>query len=141
LSLLLSHDAEICHLSIPLNTIEYWYGFIPFLMLSEGAKDIFALYTIREGYQAFGMEGEGFALFSPASATFVPYYGLGRAHCFAGSDAFIEIETQLDKWQDAGRPTIDRLRLRLIPNAHPIPDIVNGKLYPRHHHLHVWLES
>jgi protein-L-isoaspartate(D-aspartate) O-methyltransferase len=142
LSVLLSSDAELCYLSAPLNTIEYWYGFIPFLMLSEGAKDIFALYTIREGYQAFGMEGEGFALFSAASATFVPYYGLGRAHCFAGSDAFIEIETQLHKWQDAGRPTIDRLRLRLIPNAHPRPDVVNGKIYPRrHHHLHVWLES
>ncbi|MDX2077466.1 MAG: class I SAM-dependent methyltransferase [bacterium] len=141
LSVLLSSDAELCYLSAPLNTIEYWYGFIPFLMLNEGTKDIFALYTIREGYQAFGMEGEGFALFSAASATFVPYYGLGRAHCFAGSDAFIEIETQLDKWQDAGRPTIDRLRLRLIPNAHPLPDVVNGKLYPRrHHHLHVWLE-
>lgn len=141
LSLLLAHDAEICHLSIPLNTIEYWYGFIPFLMLNEGDKDVFALYTIRDGYQAFGMDGEGFALISNASASFVPYYGLGRAHCFAGSDAFIEIETQLNRWQSAGRPTIDRLRMRLIPIGESVPEIAIGKLYPRrHHYLHVWLD-
>lgn len=141
LSLLLTHDSEICHLSAPLNTIEYWYGFIPFLMLNEKDRDVFALYTIRDNYQAFGMDGEGFALLSQASASFVPYYGLGRAHCFAGSDAFIEIETQLDRWQLAGRPTIDRLRMRLIPNANEMPKITTGKLYPRRHHqLHVWLD-
>lgn len=142
LSALLSSDAEDCYLSAPLNTIEYWYGFIPFLMLHEGAKDVFSLYTIRDSYRAYGMGGEGFALLTPASASFVPYYGMGKAHCFAGSDAFIEIENQLTQWQSAGRPSIDRLRLRLIPNHHPMSEIITGKLYPRrHHHLHVWLEA
>lgn len=142
LSMVLSNDADTCHLSYPLNTIEYWYGFIPFMMLHEGDKDVFALYTIRDGYKAYGMEGEGFVLLSPASAAFVPYYGMGLVHCFASSDTFIEIDTQLQAWQQAGRPTIDSLRLRLIPNHLPIPDITSGKVYPRrHHHLHVWFDS
>lgn len=142
LSMLLSNDADTCYLSAPLNTIEYWYGFIPFLMLHEGKDDVFALYTIRKGYKAYGMEGEGFALLSPASAAFVPYYGMGMVHCFASSDTFIEIEHQLQAWQQLGRPTIDGLCLRLIPNHLPIPDITLGKVYPRrHHHLHVWFEQ
>jgi protein-L-isoaspartate(D-aspartate) O-methyltransferase len=142
LAMLLANDADICYLSAPLNTIEYWYGFIPFMMLHEGDKDVFALYTIRDGYKAYGMEGEGFALLSAASAAFVPYYGMGMVHCFASSDTFIEIEKQLSAWQSLGRPTISQLRLRLIPKDQPLSQITMGKLYPRrHHYLHVWFDQ
>jgi hypothetical protein len=141
LNMLLSSDDEKCYLSMPLDTEDYWYGFLPYVMLNESQNDIFAVYTISDGQQAYGMDGEGFALFTPASATFVPYYGAGFTHCFAGSDAFMELETLLAEWHRAGKPTIKNLRLRLIPKSHGKPEIERGKLYERtNHYLHAWMD-
>jgi protein-L-isoaspartate(D-aspartate) O-methyltransferase len=142
LSVLLATDYEDNHLSSALNTHECWYGFLPYLMINEPADAVFTLYTVTPGRQAFGIEGEGFAVFTAASAAFVPYYGEGFVHCFAGADAFLEIETHLDRWREAGRPTIRDLRLELIPREFGAPRELKGKVYPRHqHYLHVWLED
>lgn len=144
LSLLLSQDQEAGnHLSLSLSNDDYWYGFLPYMVLHELSPDIFALYSIDAGRSAYGMTGEGFAYFTPASACFVPYEGLGTTHTFASADAFMEVERLLGSWMTAGRPRMDRLRLRLIPRSHGIPpDALRGKIYPRRDHfLHVWLES
>ena len=143
LHLLLSHDQESCHLSTSLNTHEYWYGFIPYAMINEPSDSIFVLYEVLEDQKAYGIDGKGFGVFTPGSAVFVPYDGIGYAHCFAGSDAFISLETLLDSWNADGRPGMKSLRLRLIPKQGDIkPVITHGKLYERrYNYLHVWQEK
>jgi protein-L-isoaspartate(D-aspartate) O-methyltransferase len=142
LSLLLSADEEECHLTGGyFGTSDYWYGFLPYVMLNESDDEVFALYEVRGGYQAFGVEGEGFAMLTPASASFVPYYGRGKVHCFAGADAYLEVERLLMEWNDLRRPTIDCLEMRLIPKSHGEPKVERGKVYARRdHYLHVWME-
>jgi protein-L-isoaspartate(D-aspartate) O-methyltransferase len=139
---LLSDDAETDQLTTPLNKNEYWYGFLPYMMLHESPNHIFALYDVREGQRAYGIEGRGFALFTPASACFVPYFGEGFVQNFASADAFLAVERYLQRWQTAGRPRIDNVRLRLIPQQHDDLTISSGKLYTRKDHcLHVWFEQ
>jgi protein-L-isoaspartate(D-aspartate) O-methyltransferase len=140
---LLSQDYDRSnHLSVSLNTAEYWYGFLPYLTLNEPVRDVFALYTIDINQQAYGMTGEGFAFFTPASACFVPYYGIGATHSFAGADAFLAVEGFLTRWTQAGRPGIDRLRLRLIPRSLGVDVTAPGKVYPRRDHfLHIWMDA
>lgn len=141
MSLLLADDQDQCHLGYPLDSTQYWYGFLPYMMLRETENDIFALYYVAEGLSAFGIEGKGFAFFSPGSACFVPYLGLGLTHCFAGADAFLTVEEHLHDWNQAERPGIDCLRLRLIPKEQGKPEITIGKIYERRdHYLHVWQE-
>jgi protein-L-isoaspartate(D-aspartate) O-methyltransferase len=140
LATLLSSDHEAAQLSRPLDTAGYWYGFLPYLMLREPEDDVFALYYILEGRTAYGIEGEGFVFLTPASACFVPYYGLGFAHSFAGADAFLAVEDYLKEWDAAGQPGINTLRLRFSPKTRSRPQIKTGKLYERrNHYLHVWM--
>jgi protein-L-isoaspartate(D-aspartate) O-methyltransferase len=140
--MLLSSDADSCHLSAPLDSSDYWYGFLPYLMINEPDTDIFGLYDVVGNRAAYGVDGSGFAYFTPASAVFVPYLGLGYTYCFAGADAFLAVEDALNQWQDAGRPAIDMLRLRLVPRDHGRPQITSGKVYERRdHYLHVWQET
>ncbi|MEQ8674498.1 MAG: methyltransferase domain-containing protein [Aggregatilineales bacterium] len=142
LNALLLEDFDLCQLTIPLASEEYWYGCLPYIMLHEPEHYIFALYEVRGDQQAYGMGGEGFALFTAGSACFVPYFGLGGTHCFAGADAFLMVEELVNNWQEQGRPGIDRLRLRLIPRGETRPEISTGKLYERkEHYLHVWFDD
>lgn len=142
LNALLLEDYDLCQLSISLESEEYWYGCLPYIMLHEPEHYIFALYEVRGDQQAYGMEGEGFALFTAGSACFVPYFGLGGTHCFAGADAFLMVEELVNNWNLAGRPGMDQLRLRLIPYGDKKPEITAGKLYERkEHYLHVWFDS
>lgn len=142
LATLVSSDHEAVQLSRPLDTAGYWYGFLPYLMLREPEDDVFALYYILEGRTAYGIEGEGFVFLTPASACFVPYYGLGFAHSFAGADAFLAVEDYLKEWDAAGQPGINTLRLRFTPKTRSRPQIKTGKLYERrNHYLHVWMET
>lgn len=142
LHLLLSDDEEDSRLTVSLNTCDYWYGFLPYMMLHEAPDDVFALYDVIAGQQAYGIKGEGFMLFMPGSACFVPYYGLGLVQNFGGADAFLAVESYLESWQAAGRPGIDRLRMRLIPHEQGEPSISSGKIYNRRdHYLHVWFEN
>ncbi len=141
LSLLLSEDHSYDRLSITLNTSDYWYSFVPFLMLNEPDDAIFAVYTVPQQRQAYGVEGEGFALLTSGSACFVPYDANGMVHCFAGVDALLSLENQIKAWQAANQPPIDALRLHLIPKGADKPAITTGKIYPRRdHYLHVWID-
>lgn len=140
--LLLSSDHERTRLSKPLNTSDYWYGFLPYLMLCESQREVFALYDVVNQQQAYGIEGEGFALFTPASACFVPYFGSGYAHSFAGADAYLLVESYFKEWEAAGRPGIDRLRLRLIPKTQALPAVTVGRVLQRQdHYLHMWMDD
>ncbi|MDX1990820.1 MAG: hypothetical protein SF029_00425 [bacterium] len=141
MSTLLSDDADRCHLGVALDSEEYWYGFLPYLMLRETEKDIFALYYVADGQRAFGIEGQGFAFFTPGSAVFVPYYALGETHCFASVDSFLTVEQHVQDWEKVGRPGIDCLRVRLIPKSMGRPENAVGKLYERRdHYVQVWQE-
>ena len=142
LHMLLSQDHDMSNrLSQPLNTADYWFGFLPYMSLNEPEKDVFALYTIDFERTAYGMDGEGFVLLTPASACFVPYYGVGTTHTFAGADAFMDVEHYLGEWQAAGRPGVDKLNLHLIPMQHGVPVDIPGKIYPRRDHfLHAWFD-
>ncbi len=135
-------DHEVCHLSQPLESREMYYGFMPYVMLHEPSADVFALFSVMEKQKAYGLEGRGFCLITPGGASLVPFDGLGEAHCFSGVDAFMDLESLLTAWMDAGKPTLDQLRLRLIPQAVEAPLVERGKVYHRrHHHLAAWLEG
>ncbi len=140
LHLLLSEDEETTLLSIPLKSSEYWHGLLPFLVLNIPEGLIFAIYAVDEQQQAYGIQGQGFALIGPGSAVFVPYQGQGETHSFGGADAFIALQDCVQHWDGQGRPGSKNLRVRLIPKDQPEPAIANGKLYHRHeHYLHAWL--
>ncbi len=140
LHLLLSADHELAVLSTALDSSAYWYGFLPYLILHKHKDQVFALFHIADGQQAYGIEREGFALFTPASACFVPYLANGMSHCFAGADAFLELETLVNQWKGAGEPDISKMRLRFVPKNTQI--LHKGKTYSRRNHdLQVWLED
>ncbi len=145
LQLLLSEDMEITNLGQPLSYREYWRGFLPFLTLNTPENYVFALYTLGENQQAFGLREHGFALIGRGSACFVEYGMKGEVHCYGGADAFFALSEALERWTQAGSPTSDRLRLQLLPKDDSEPSAVveraNSKIYSRQQHdLRVWLE-
>lgn len=142
LHMLFSADQEVCQLSQALEGREYWDGFAPYVMLNEPATDTFAMYAVSDNQKAYGVEGRGFALIAPGGASLVPFNGIGLTYCFAGVDAFMNLETLLKQWIEAGKPMLDQLRLRLLPKGHTENHKVeNGKRYTRRYHdLEVWLE-
>lgn len=140
--LLLSEDAEIANIGLPLTASDYWHGFVPYLMLNTPEDFIFAVYAIGSGNQAYGIEGHGFALIRSGSACFVPYQGHGEAHIFAGVDAYFALRDAAAAWDQLGRPGRDKLRLRLTPVSQQMPALRTGKLYFRSgHYLHAWLQG
>ncbi|MBK8135978.1 MAG: methyltransferase domain-containing protein [Chloroflexi bacterium] len=143
LHLLLTEDHDVSYLSEPLSADNFWSGLMPFTMLNAPSDVTLATYFIAEDQKAYGMEaGSGYAIFSPASAVFVPYQEKGLAHTFAGSDAFIMAQTMLDDWNSMSRPGVENLRLLLTPHGHePLPTLEKGRTYRRvDHDLHVWLQ-
>lgn len=142
LSLLLSQDDEVNHLSDVPAAEDIWAGLMQYTMLNAPSDVRLATYFIPEGQQAYGMDaGSGYAIFSPASACFIPYMGGGEAYCFAGSDAFMTAQTLLDEWVSIGKPAADRLRVRLTHAAGELPAVERGRVYRRiDHDIHVWIE-
>lgn len=144
LNTLLSDDAENNNLSLSLNLNEFWRGFIPYLTLNLPEGFQFAMYSVGEGRQDYGLEESGFALIGRGSACFVGYKGKGFAQCFGSADTFMALEGVLQSWDGAGRPGADRLRLQLLPKEGS--DIVamersNAKVYSRQYSdLLVWME-
>jgi protein-L-isoaspartate(D-aspartate) O-methyltransferase len=143
--MLLSDDLEIARLNIVQDKDPSGVGLIHYLALHVPEGYVFALYSVDENQQAYGMEGGGFALVGPGSACFVPYAEHGVVHCFAGSDAFMALQGVVDEWGQAGYPRIDKLRLRLTRRKRKTTEPVvqpNGKVYTRKEHfLYVWLEQ
>lgn len=139
---LLSDDHEFCQFDSQLSANDFWYGYQLFLMLNEPPDFSFFVYSVIDGQQAYGLEGRGIALFARGSVAFAGYADKGMVNCFAGSDAFMEMQRILDEWEAAGRPTMANMRLRLIPKALGKPEIEYGKLYERRDNfLHVWIET
>lgn len=134
---------EVALLSTSLNVNEYWRGFVPYLTLNIPEGYAFASYSVGENQQAYGLEGSGFALIGPGSACFASYRGKGEVGCFGSADAFMALDEVLDRWNQAGRPGSDRLRLQLFPRGEglsPAPR-PNGRLYTRQYHdIQVWLD-
>lgn len=142
LSMLLSDDHEISYLGYPLRPAEYWYGFQLYCMLNEPSGFIFAVYTVLGERKVYGLEGNGIALLGPGSAAFIPYDAQGYTHVYAGSDAFLALQTCADDWNIHERPGLRQLRLRLIPKSFGFPTISHGKIYIRRdNYLHVWLDE
>jgi len=135
----LSDDHEIHSLGTHLKPEDFWYGFQLYLMLNEPKNYVFAMYSIPSRQQAYGMEGNGIVLFTPASVAFAGYNDGGSVHSFGAADAYLEMQSQFKKWVALERPTSERLRLRLTPIEMSEPQITHGKLYTRkYHYLHVW---
>lgn len=142
LHLLLSDDHSLHHLESRLTPQDYWYGFQLYLMLNVPDDYLFAVYMVLDEHTAYGLEGRGVAIFSPAGAVFAPYGKRGVIHNFAGSDAYLVMQALLDAWINAGHPGVPQLRLCLYPGMVTLPETVKGKVYKRHHHaLHVWMEE
>lgn len=139
LGALMKSDAEVDYLETRYREEDFWNGVIPYLMMNKPAGTIFGLYNLLGDTRAFGMAGNGFTLIAPGSACFVPVDAAGQAYCFGGSDAFVSIQEAASAWEAAGRPTVDRLRLRLVAkgDSRPLPD--DARVYPRpNHDLIVW---
>lgn len=141
LSILLSDDHEFCQFEQGLNPQDYWNGFQIYMMLNEHASYIFFVYSVLDGQPAFGLSAQGIGLFSKGTAVLAGYHEKGVAHCFAGSNAFLEMQSVLDRWFAEDQPRVDKLRLKLIPKELGQPDIERGKIYERrNHYLHAWFE-
>lgn len=141
LHVLLSSDQERCQLSHVIRDEDFWLRFVPYAVLHPSEGFTSAVFHIDDGRKAYGMEGVGLAFFSPGSASFLPYGSIGMTYCFAGADAFIEMDNVVIAWANAGKPGIDRLRLRLTPIHQPTPEPGDGMVYSRHdHHLHAWYD-
>jgi len=144
--LLLNEDMETSNIGMPLDSASYWRSFLPFLVLNVPEGCMFVLYQFIDGHQGYGMEGGGFALIAPGSASFVPYDGDGRVHVFGSADTYIALRTALDSWEKHGKPGVDRLRLLLTdqPDSSSIqPNTPNAqvKVYSiQYHTLRVWMD-
>jgi protein-L-isoaspartate(D-aspartate) O-methyltransferase len=142
LQVLLSADAESGHLGYALNPNEFTQSLLPFVLLHLPEHMIFASYAVPGEQQPYGIEGQGFALLMQGSACFVPLRSQGRVQSFGAADAFLITQDLIAAWSSAGRPSVEQMRIRLIPVEQNQPDITSGKLYHRQdHYLHVWLEE
>lgn len=141
--LLLSEDAETALLGQSLSIKDMWQGFLPYLALNTPEGYQFVMYSVGENQQTYGLSGSGFALIARGSACFIPFAGNGEARCFAGSDAFMAMNGALDAWEAAGRPSVDQMRLKLVPVGADKPEPPTGhyRLYSRlYHDLYAWME-
>ncbi|MGB7342456.1 MAG: rRNA adenine N-6-methyltransferase family protein [Phototrophicaceae bacterium] len=141
LDMLLAHDHEFYQFDTSLTPKEYWDGYQIYLMLNASSNYVFFVYAVFDGQKAYQVDGQGIGLFTKGSAALAGYHEKGVVHCFAGADAFLEMQSVLDEWNALERPTVENLRVKLIPKNLGKPEIVRGKLFDRQeHYLHVWFE-
>lgn len=140
LQMLLNADAQAGHLGRVLKRGDFTFSLLPFLMLNLPGEDVYALYSVADGQHPFGIEGQGFAVIGKGSACFVPSDGEGRALAFGGADTLLEVQDAISAWEAAGRPPIERLRLRLSPvsGAPPPPGQYGGVFQRADHYLEAW---
>ncbi len=142
--LLLSDDAEGVFINTPLSTMDYWQGFLPYLVLHVPEAFTLARYYVTDDSSAYGISvGSGFALITHGSACFVTVDGDNStlARSFGSADAQLAVADALEAWDRAGKPQQDRLRLRLVPKTSSQFTTQQGSVYSRRdHYLLVWLE-
>lgn len=141
--LLLSDDQELHHLGVAFSVSEYWYSFIPYLIVNLPPSFTLVFYHVRDAAErSYGLEGSGFALIGPGSACFVPFIREGSVYSFAGADAFMALYDLVQSWNTAGRPLFKGLQVRLVPLKRNPPGVKTGKLYIRdQHYLHIWYNA
>lgn len=142
LHMLLSMDAERCHLGAAPRLFDYWYGLIPFAMLNVPANHEFVCYTVEGDKMVYGLGGDGFGLVARGGACFVCAEELGDTHCFGGADAFLSVVDLYSQWEASQKPRIEQMRVRLFPNSDgPLPTPERGRLFRRPtHDVHAWLD-
>ncbi len=140
--LLLSDDAETTFINTRLSVLDYWQGFLPYLVLNVPEGFALARYYVTDDASAYGIAiGSGFALIGHGSACFVTVGEGSKASSFGGADALMAIEDALESWKQAGKPQQDRLRLRLVPKTDGQFSVERGSVYSRRDHLLLaWLE-
>ncbi len=139
---MLSEDTSEGYLGLRLEARDWTQGAIPFLLLTLPAPFIAGSYYIAEGQQPYGLEGGGVAVLSRGSVCFVPTHEAGRALVFGGADALLAAQDVISAWEQAGKPTLERLRLRLTPRdeVKPTPQGVPGRVFERaDHYLEAWM--
>lgn len=140
LQMLLSDDAEETYLGVPLDTWEYWRGFLPYFVLNVPDTFTLARYHVDRDTAPYGITASGFALIAPGSACFVPVGAQGAARSFGSADALLAVQETIAAWERDGKPRQERLRMRLVPKGWSL-DGVPGKVYTRRDHdLIAWLE-
>lgn len=145
LHLLLSDDADKGYLGGAITPSDWVNGITPYLHIHLPDHVIFALYSIPEGGQAYGIEGMGLALLSQGSAVFAPRNGQGLTYTFGGADMTLLLQELTGRWHDAGQPRIEAMRLRLTPKVKGTASIPSGSARKRiiarqEHNIEIWLE-
>ncbi len=139
---LLSDDAAINHLDMPLTFDQTLSGLLPYLALNTNPDVILTSYYVPDGSKSYGLHGAGFGLLMRGSACFLPFSERGACHCFGSADAFIVLQDTLAAWRAASTPLLDKLRVRVLPIEGSIPEISAGRILTRrHHHIHMWMET
>jgi len=141
LHMLLSNDAENCHLGVTPSNQDYWDGFIPYMMLNVPAGYEFVCYTVQGDKIVYGLSGSGFGLIAHSSAILVSADKLGDTNCYAGVDAFLEVDAAYNRWGSAGKPRTHQYHVQLLPKAAATGNETGLVLERRYHNLHVWLVS
>ncbi|MEO8397379.1 MAG: methyltransferase domain-containing protein, partial [Chloroflexota bacterium] len=142
LHLLLSDDASDQYLGSSLSGTEYWNGFLPYFLVHLPETFTLARFYVNgDAAPVCGISGTGFALIAPGSACFVSMNGRA-VRSFGGADAFIEVDNAIYAWERAGKPSQNRLRLRLIPKQNDSFVVPRGKVYTRRdHYLLAWMDQ
>ncbi|MFN8450817.1 MAG: methyltransferase domain-containing protein [Anaerolineae bacterium] len=131
---------EETYLGVPLDTWEYWRGFLPYFVLNVPDTFTLARYHVDRDTAPYGITASGFALIAPGSACFVPVGAQGAARSFGSADALLAVQETISAWERDGKPRQERLRMRLVPKGRSL-DGVRGKVYTRRDHdLIAWLE-
>lgn len=142
LQMLISEDASETYLGVSLDVWEYWQGFMPYLVLHTPSSFILGRYYAVTDTPAYGITGHGFFLLMQGSACFVSTMARGTARGFGSADALLAVQEAISAWERAGKPQVDRLRLRLVPDGSDIARSSHaGKAYPRRDHtLVTWMD-
>jgi len=140
LQMLLNADLQDGHLGRGLKRGDFTFSLTPFLAMNLPDEHVFAVYSTLNGQQPFGIEGQGFAVIGKGSACFVSTDGEGRALAFGGADALLAAQDGVSAWEAAGRPAVERLRMRLTPiNGGPPAAGKHGRVFKRaDHYLEAW---
>lgn len=139
LNALLSDDADTGYLGQSLTSADYTYSVIPYLALNVPESYVMAAYGVADGTQPYGIDGGGFALIGMGSACFVTARGQGHAFSFGSADAILTLQDVLTRWHQAGRPRLERLRLRLSPVDAGEPSGARSRVFKRRdHYLETW---
>lgn len=142
LQMLISEDTTETYLGISLEAWEYWQGFMPYLVLHTPPSFILGRYFVASEAAAYGISGHGFFLLMQGSACFVSTTARGTARGFGSADALLAVQEAISTWERAGKPQVDRLRLRLVARgAEDTDGLREGKQYPRRDHtLVAWMD-